>query len=62
MYFYVKYYGNGSLPELLVSGSEALLGPQRSAVFATGTLNVNPICRERRSLFSVHLASHDYQI
>lgn len=34
------------LPELLVIGSETL-EPESSVVFATGTLNVNPICREK---------------
>lgn len=44
------------LPELLVIGSETLLEPESSVVFATGTLNVNPICRERRCPLTVHLA------
>jgi len=47
------------LPELLVIGSETLLGPESSAVFATGTLNVNPICRERRCPLTVHLAANN---
>ena len=44
------------LPELLVIGSETLLEPESSVVFATGTLNVNPICRERSCPLNVHLA------
>lgn len=35
------------LPGLLKIGSEELLKPE-SSVFATGTLNVNPICNEKR--------------
>lgn len=35
------------LPELLKIGSEELLKPE-SSVFATGTLNVNPIYNEKR--------------
>lgn len=35
------------LPALLVIGSETVLEPESSTVFATGTLKVNPICKEK---------------
>lgn len=40
-------------PELLVIGPEILLEPERSAVFATGTVNINPICQEKSDPLSV---------
>jgi hypothetical protein len=41
------------LPELLIIGSEVVLEPE-SSVFATGTLNVNPIYKEKRYLLTVY--------
>lgn len=52
---------NFYLPELLVIGSEILLEPKSSAVFATGTLNVKPICKEKSYPLSVQLVLNKYQ-
>lgn len=43
-----KFGRNIYLPELLVIGSEILLESGSSVVFATGTLNVNPICNHKK--------------
>lgn len=44
------------LPELLLKiGSEELLEPE-SSVFATGTLNVNPIYNEKRYFSAVRIS------
>lgn len=38
---------NCYLPEPLVTGSETLLDPESSALFATDILTVYPICQEK---------------
>lgn len=49
-------------PELLVIGPELLLEPESSAVFATGPVNVNPICQEKSDPLSVKLVLNKSQI
>lgn len=56
-----KFVRNFYLPELLAIGSEILLQPESSAVFATGTLNVKPICKEKSYPLSVKLVLNKYQ-
>lgn len=48
------------LPTLLVIGSKTRLQPETSTVFATGTLNVNPICKEKKLSFK-YRASLNYK-
>lgn len=58
----LKLVRNFYLPELLVIGSEILVEPESSAVFATGTLNVNPICKEKQYPLTVNFVLNKYQI